>query len=53
LFIGLAGRIPQAGDRQRLPDGVELEVVDASPRRVRSVRLHPAASQAEAATIPS
>jgi putative hemolysin len=41
LFIGLAGRIPGPGERQRLPDGFEIEVLDASPRRIRSVRLHP------------
>jgi putative hemolysin len=44
LFIGIAGRIPTKGDRQQLPSGVVLEVVDASPRRIRSVRLYPAAS---------
>jgi putative hemolysin len=42
LFIGLTGRIPHAGDRERLPDGTELEVLDASPRRIRSLRIHPA-----------
>jgi putative hemolysin len=42
LFIGLAGHIPRAGERQKLPDGIELEVVDASPRRIRSMRIHPA-----------
>jgi putative hemolysin len=42
LFIGLAGRIPVKGDRQQLPSGVVMEVMDASPRRIRSVRLHPA-----------
>jgi putative hemolysin len=42
LFIELAGRIPQKGDRQVLPDGVVLEILDASPRRIRSVRLYPA-----------
>ena len=43
LFIGLAGRIPMKGDRQHLPNGVVMEIIDASPRRIRSVRLHPAA----------
>jgi len=42
LFIGLTGRIPRAGDRERLPNGTELEVVEASPRRIRSLRIHPA-----------
>ena len=43
LYISLAGRIPRAGERERLPDGIELEVVDATPRRIRSIHIHPAA----------
>ena len=39
LFIHLAGHIPKAGEKQRLPDGVELEVLDASPRRIRTLRV--------------
>jgi putative hemolysin len=41
LFIHLAGHIPQPGEKQRLPDGVELEVLDASPRRIRTLRVRP------------
>jgi putative hemolysin len=40
LCIHLAGAIPQAGKRLRLPGGAEIEVVDASVRRVRAVRIH-------------
>jgi putative hemolysin len=48
LYIGLAGRIPEPGERQRLPDGLEIEVLDASPRRIRSLRLRvPAETPAE------
>ncbi|HSN98223.1 MAG TPA: transporter associated domain-containing protein, partial [Candidatus Nanopelagicales bacterium] len=39
LCLELAGRIPQAGDRFPVPGGVELEVVEASPRQVRVVRV--------------
>jgi putative hemolysin len=41
LCIVLAGAVPQRGARLRAPDGTELEVVDASPRVVRLVRLRP------------
>ncbi|MFL5357600.1 hemolysin family protein [Archangium sp.] len=35
-----AGSIPQKGTKLTLEDGTVLEVLDASPRRVRSVRIH-------------
>ena len=35
-------RVPLKGDVLVLPNGIRLEVLDASPRRVRSVRLYPA-----------
>ncbi|MBJ6765079.1 HlyC/CorC family transporter [Myxococcaceae bacterium JPH2] len=41
LTIALSGgAIPEPGTRLRLKDGLELEVVDATPRRVRTVRIH-------------
>lgn len=40
LCLATAGRIPQRGDTLELADGLRLEIVDASPRRVQSVRLH-------------
>jgi putative hemolysin len=40
LCMALALAIPPIGSKLRAPDGTVLEVVDASPRRVRSVRLH-------------
>jgi len=39
LCLELAKRIPAAGETLLVPGGVELEVLDASPRKVRSVRL--------------
>lgn len=36
----LAGRIPAPGERFDVGEGISLEVVEASPRRVRKVRLH-------------
>ena len=46
LCIHLAGWIPAPRDRVTTPDGTVLEVVDASPRRVRMVRIHPATKSA-------
>jgi putative hemolysin len=45
LCIALAGTVPQRGARLRSPDGTDLEVVDASPRVVRLLRLRPPARQ--------
>jgi putative hemolysin len=39
LCLVVSGRIPSPGERLELADGVTIEVVEASPRRVRSVRL--------------
>jgi putative hemolysin len=41
LCMSLAQAIPQAGERLTTEDGTVLEVVEASPRRVRRVRIHP------------
>jgi putative hemolysin len=39
LCLALAGRLPNTGDVLTTPNGLALEVMDASARRVRSVRL--------------
>ncbi|MDX2167825.1 MAG: hemolysin family protein [Deltaproteobacteria bacterium] len=41
ICLALAGRIPAVGDRIAIPDNAELEIVEATPRRVRTVRIHP------------
>lgn len=41
LCLALAGRIPQRGERVVTPNGYVLEITDASPRRVRQVRVYP------------
>ena len=46
LCLQLAGRIPEAGARFRVDDLIELEIVEATPRRVRRVRIHPLWSDA-------
>lgn len=41
LCLSLTNRIPIPGERLPLGDGTVLEIVDATPRRVRTVRIHP------------
>jgi putative hemolysin len=53
LCIALAGAVPQRGSRVHAPDGTELEVLDASPRWVRLVRLRPAAVAAGRSEAPT
>lgn len=41
MLVAMAGeRVPAVGERFVAAPGVELEVIEASPRRVRAVRLH-------------
>ena len=42
LVVALAGRVPQRGEVIPHPDGVEFEVVEADPRRIRRLRIRPA-----------
>ncbi|MDQ3367029.1 MAG: hemolysin family protein [Myxococcota bacterium] len=41
LCMALAQAIPQAGERLTTDNGTVLEVIEASARRVRRVRIHP------------
>jgi putative hemolysin len=43
LCMALAQAIPQAGERLTTDNGTVLEVIEASARRVRRVRIHPVA----------
>jgi CBS domain containing-hemolysin-like protein len=47
LIVTLAGRVPLRGELVTGPNGLEFEVLDADPRRVKRVRIHLAASIAE------
>jgi putative hemolysin len=40
LFSARTGTIPERGTRLALDDGTVLEVLDSTPRRVRTVRIH-------------
>ncbi len=40
LLVMLAGRVPVRGELLHHPCGVEFEVIDADPRRVKRIRVH-------------
>jgi CBS domain containing-hemolysin-like protein len=40
LVFALAGRIPAKGERVAHPSGVEFEVLEANPRRIKKIRIH-------------
>lgn len=41
LCLELSGRVPTPGEVLHTPKGFALEIIDASPRRIRTVRVHP------------
>jgi putative hemolysin len=41
LALTLAGRVPAVGEVLQAPNGITLEVLDATPRRIRTIRLRP------------
>jgi len=47
LVTAVAGRVPQRGEVIDLGEGLEAEVVDADPRRIKRLRLRPSAPPAE------
>jgi len=50
LVFALAGRIPARGELVQHPGGIEFEVLDADPRRIKKLRIHlpPAAETGQA-----
>ena len=40
LVFSIAGRIPARGELVRHPTGVEFEVLEADPRRIKKLRIH-------------
>jgi CBS domain containing-hemolysin-like protein len=56
LVAAIAGRLPVRGEIVAGPQGFEFEVLDADPRRLKRVRIHPPgppAAPAEAETQPA
>ncbi len=49
LVFSLVGRVPSRSEVVRHPSGVEFEILDADPRRVKKVRVH----RPRAATEPT
>ena len=48
LVAAIAGRVPARGEIVIGPHGFEFEVLDADPRRIKRVRIHPPAPAAAA-----
>ena len=48
LIFSLLGRIPERGEVVRHPSGVEFEVLDVDPRRIRRLRVRPPTTSAPA-----
>jgi CBS domain containing-hemolysin-like protein len=40
LVFSLVGRVPARGELIRHPAGIEFEILDADPRRVKKLRVH-------------
>jgi len=49
LVFTLAGRVPERGEIIRHPDGIEFEVIDADPRRVKRLRINDTRRRAQPA----
>ena len=47
LVVSLVGRVPQRGEIVAHPSGIEFEVLEADPRRVKRLRIRPPAPGAE------
>ena len=50
LVFSLAGRIPARGELVRHPSGIEFEVLEADPRRIKKLRIHKAQERKESPT---
>lgn len=48
LVFMLAGRVPARGEVIQHPDGIEFEVIDADPRRIKRMRVRPVTQPVEA-----
>lgn len=52
LVFALVGRVPARGELIRHPSGVEFEVLDADPRRVKKVKVHLTKAAAQRSSAP-
>ncbi len=51
LVTALAGRVPQRGEVIAHPDGLDFEITDADPRRVKRLRIRPTPRAIPAAAV--
>jgi len=49
LIFSLLGRIPERGEVVQHPSGVEFEILDVDPRRIRRLRVRPPSAEQSAA----
>jgi len=40
LVVSHLGRVPVRGELVAMPEGVEFEILDADPRRIKRLRIH-------------
>ncbi len=52
LVFSIAGRIPARGELVRHPSGIEFEVLEADPRRIKKLRIHMPKEAGEASDAP-
>ena len=46
LIFTLLDRVPNRGEKVRHPSGVEFEILDADPRRIKRIRVRPTEASA-------
>jgi CBS domain containing-hemolysin-like protein len=52
LIFSMLGRVPARGELVRHPSGVEFEVAESDPRRVKKIRIHTIPSNGSRAAAP-
>jgi CBS domain containing-hemolysin-like protein len=52
LVVALIGRVPVRGELIHHPSGLEFEILDADPRRIKKLRVHMTAGGAAASANP-
>ncbi len=52
LIFSMLGRVPARGELIRHPSGIEFEVLDADPRRVKKVKIHTSRTLSQAQKRP-
>ena len=53
LVFSLVGRVPQRGELIRHPAGIDFQVIDADPRRIKRLRIYPRKKRHSAVSDPS